>query len=53
MLNIEKCSMSLPVGHIVTSRDHICGDFKDGFDWTSLPLGYQKRIGIPVKDGQT
>lgn len=23
-------------GHIVTPRDHWCGDFKDGFDWAKI-----------------
>jgi hypothetical protein len=48
MLGIENCSMGLSVGHIVTSQDHVCGDFKDEFDWSSLPLPYQKRIGAPT-----
>jgi hypothetical protein len=49
MLGIEKCSLgSLPVGHIVTPHNHVCGGFKDGFDWSSLPLSYQKRIGAPI-----
>lgn len=47
MLGIEKCSLKPMAGHIVTARDHVCGDFKDEFDWTSLPLPYRKRIGGP------
>lgn len=42
---------SLPTGagHIATLREHRCGEFKDEFDWASLPLVYRKRIGAPVK----
>ena len=29
MLGIENCSMTLEAGHILTKRDHLCGDFKD------------------------
>lgn len=35
-------------GHPVTSRDYHCGDFKDEFDWSTLPLPYRKRVGAPV-----
>lgn len=48
VLGIDWCSMPLPSGHIMTKRDHHCGDFKDEFDWQSLPLPYLKRIGAPV-----
>lgn len=27
-----------PSGHIMTKRDHVCGDFKDDFDWKLLKL---------------
>lgn len=47
MLGIEGCSLEPSVGHIVTARDHVCGDFKDEFDWSSLPLPYRARIGDP------
>ena len=33
-------------GHILTNREHHCGDFKDGFDWSSLPPPYLRRIGF-------
>jgi hypothetical protein len=37
-------------GHILTNREHLCGDFKDGFDWASLPRAYLRRIGgVPGK----
>ena len=29
MLNMEFCSMQLGAGHILTRRDHLCGDFID------------------------
>jgi hypothetical protein len=32
-------------GHILTNREHHCGDFKDDFDWPSLPPHYLRRIG--------
>lgn len=32
-------------GHIITNRDHRCGDFKDEFDWSTLPPAYLRRIG--------
>lgn len=48
MLGIEWCSLRTGSGHAVTKREHACGDFKDEFDWSSLPLPYRKRIGAPV-----
>lgn len=48
MLGMEGCSMKLPAGHILTKHDHHCGDFKDEFDWSSLPIGYRKRVGAPA-----
>lgn len=53
MLGIDRISMAMPAGHIVTPHDHKCGDFKDEFDWTTLPLPYRKRIGAPIDPGQT
>lgn len=51
-LGIEKCSLRIPSGHPVTSRDYVCGQFKDEFDWASLPLPYRVRIGDPsVRNG--
>lgn len=32
-------------GHILTNREHHCGDFKDDFDWSTLPPNYLRRIG--------
>ena len=48
MLGITNCSLKQTSGHVVTRFDHACGEFKDEFDWTTLPLGYRKRIGAPI-----
>jgi hypothetical protein len=32
-------------GHILTPRDHHCGEFRDSFDWSSLPQHYLRQIG--------
>lgn len=32
-------------GHVVTPREHECGDFEDTFDWASLSESYLKDIG--------
>lgn len=45
MLGFSHSSMPIGAGHVVTKRDHHCGDFKDDFDWSSLPLPYRVRIG--------
>ena len=45
MLGFTLCTLSIPAGHVMTERDHHCGDFKDSFDWSSLPMLYLKRIG--------
>ena len=48
LLGITRISaQKLPAGHIMTAYDHACVEFKDGFDWSSLPLSYLKRIGAP------
>lgn len=47
MMGITKCSLASGAGHVITVRDHHCGDFKDDFDWSSLPLAYQRRVGVP------
>lgn len=33
MLGIESCSLEMGAGHILTERDHLCGDFIDTHDW--------------------
>jgi hypothetical protein len=47
MASVSICGNHLPPepGHVVTQRDHHCGDFKDDFDWSSLPLPYLSKIG--------
>lgn len=48
MLGMESPSCLIGAGHVVTPREHICGDFKDEFDWSLLPLPYRKRVGAPI-----
>ena len=48
MLGITYSSLPLGAGHPFTLREHRCGDFKDEYDWGSLPLLYLKRIGRQV-----
>ena len=45
MLGIDWSSRPMHAGHVMTPREHHCGDFKDDFDWHSLPPLYLKRIG--------
>lgn len=45
MIGIERCSLAPSCGHALTKREHVCGEFSDGFDWSSLPLAYRKKIG--------
>ena len=45
MLGITGSTMPAGAGHALTKKEHLCGGFKDEFDWTALPLTYQKRIG--------
>jgi hypothetical protein len=47
LLGITGSSLHIGAGHPITPRFHHCGDFKDEFDWHSLPLGYRARIGAP------
>ena len=47
-LGMQSCSIVIPAGHVATTRDHVCGEFRDKFDWSSLPLAYQKRVGVPA-----
>lgn len=44
-LGMNGFSCAIPSGHAVTKRDHHCGDFKDGFDWSTLGRDYLGRIG--------
>ncbi len=45
MLGIEGYSINIGAGHPLTRLSHQCGDFKDEFDWLSLPLAYRASIG--------
>lgn len=40
-----KFSVFVGAGHVVTPREHKCGDFADSFDWNSLPANYLHAIG--------
>lgn len=48
MAGMASCSLIIGGGHALTVRSHHCGDFKDEFDWSSLPLTYRKKIGAEV-----
>lgn len=48
VLGIHSSSLRLRAGHVFTNQKHVCGDFKDTFDWSSLPLAYRKRVGAPL-----
>lgn len=43
-IGITRCSLAPAAGHVLTLRDHVCGEFADTFDWTTLPLPYRRRI---------
>ena len=30
-----------------TTREHVCGEFRDEFDWSSLPPQYRRSVGDP------
>lgn len=45
MLGITGTSLSIAAGHVMTPREHKCGEFKDEFEWSSLPPLYLRRIG--------
>ena len=45
MLGLKFTSQPMTAGHVMTRREHRCGDFKDEFDWASLSPLYLKRIG--------
>lgn len=45
MLGMGSCSAPIGAGHILTPRDHHCGDFKDDFDWSTLSPAYLRGIG--------
>ena len=49
MLGLAGASVTAQAGHIMTPRNHTCGDFQDTFDWRVLPPRYLKRIGYVSK----
>ena len=46
MLGFRYHSVAPSAGHVMTKRDHKCGDFSDTFDWGSLSKEYLLRIGF-------
>lgn len=44
MIGIQGHSLKAMAGHVMTPREHHCGDFKDEFDWSTLPPHYLRRI---------
>jgi hypothetical protein len=46
MLGLKFNSICPGAGHVMTNRMHRCGDFKDSFDWKTLPTEYLRRIGF-------
>jgi hypothetical protein len=47
MTGITDTSLRSGAGHVMTPRDHSCGEFADTFDWSALSLAYLCRIGAP------
>lgn len=48
-LGIDWSSYTPPPGQPFTRREHVCGAFRDDFDWSTLEPDYLKRIGaIPT-----
>lgn len=45
MIGLQAASLSPGAGHIMTMREHHCGEFKDEFDWSAMPADYLRRIG--------
>ena len=45
LLNFNSPNICVKAGHALTRRDYVCGQFKDDFNWESLPILYLKRIG--------
>lgn len=45
MVGLGWATIAPGAGHVVTPRQHVCGDFKDTFDWSTLPPAYLRRIG--------
>lgn len=49
MIGVHVLSTQPSPGHILTPREHHCGDFKDEFDWSTLAPSYLRRIGRGTK----
>ena len=45
MVGIENISTDIGAGHAITLIGYVCGNFKDDFNWSILPLSYLKKIG--------
>lgn len=45
MIGFVGASLATGAGHPMTRRDHHCGEFRDSFDWSSLPSAYQRQVG--------
>lgn len=53
MLGVHGTTYPLTAGHVMTPREHHCGDFKDDFDWSTLPAHYLRRIGGAPRKGDS
>ena len=52
MLGVHCTTYPLTAGHVMTPRNHHCGDFKDDFDWsTLLSRDYTGHINIMAGHG--
>lgn len=47
MVGVEWSSLRLSAGHVLTPVSHTCGEFKDEFDWSTLPPNYRRAVGDP------
>jgi len=45
LLGMTAVSMSVGAGLALTPRAFVCGEFRDSFDWKSLPAEYLRSIG--------
>lgn len=51
MLDFKNAVYSIGAGHALTKRNHVCGQFKDTFDWKSLNMMYLRQIGYKNRSG--
>jgi len=51
-MGIEWSTLLPPPGQPFTKHDHVCGAFKDDFDWSTLGAEYLARIGAPASPPQ-